>query len=74
MPWRVIYCLYLKQNFQPVSIGYHPILKIIVGSLISDQSSLFDSTSSLLRGFEIHFSNPGISNQSISILFQPAIF
>ena len=39
--------LYLKQNFQPASIGFDPILKIIVGSLISDQSSLFDSTSSL---------------------------
>ena len=44
--------LYSKQNFQPVSIGYHPILKSIVGSLISNQSSLIDSTSSLLRGFE----------------------
>ena len=52
MPWRDIYCLYLKQDFQPVSIGYHPILKGIVGSLISDQSNLIDSTSNLFRGFE----------------------
>ena len=57
--------IYLKQNFGPASFGCHLILKIIVGSLNSNQSNLFDSTSSLLRGFEKHLSDPGLSNQSI---------